>query len=103
MIDIKKILGENLKNYRKLLNLSQEELSEKLNISVNHLSYIETGKRFISSDLLEKIYEEMNINPSALFYSPDIKKSDIPQIDLIESAIDSKVAELKDELRKIVG
>jgi transcriptional regulator with XRE-family HTH domain len=51
-MDIKVIFGENLKFYRKTKHLSQEQLSEKVDISVKHLSSIERGSNFISSDLL---------------------------------------------------
>jgi len=54
-MDIKKIFGENLKFYRKSKHLSQEQLSEKVEISAKHLSSIERGLNFISADLLEKL------------------------------------------------
>jgi transcriptional regulator with XRE-family HTH domain len=54
-MDIKSIFGENLKFYRKEKHLSQEQLSEKVDISIKHLSSIERGLTFVSSDLLEKL------------------------------------------------
>ena len=36
-------------------NLSQEQLAEKLEVSPNHLSVIETGSKFVTYKLLEKI------------------------------------------------
>jgi transcriptional regulator with XRE-family HTH domain len=54
-MDIKSIFGKNLKFYRKTMKLSQEELAEKVEISVKHLSSIERGLTFVSADLLEKL------------------------------------------------
>jgi len=49
------------------MRLSQEELSEKVNISVKHLSKIERGLTFISADLLEKISTNLGISVARLF------------------------------------
>lgn len=44
------ILGQNVRDIRKSLGLTQEEFSEKLNITPNHLSKIENGNTGISLD-----------------------------------------------------
>lgn len=41
-------LGKNIKKYRKLKNLSQNQLAEIVDLSREHLACIETGKEFIS-------------------------------------------------------
>ena len=41
-------LGKNIKKYRKLKNLSQNQLAEMVDLSLEHLACIETGKEFIS-------------------------------------------------------
>jgi len=51
------------------MRLSQEQLSEKVNISVKHLSKIERGLTFISADLLEKISANLGISVARLFCS----------------------------------
>ena len=55
LIDISKLFGENLRKIRKEANLTQDELSEKLDISQKHLSKIETGNQFASAQLISKI------------------------------------------------
>ena len=40
-------LGKNIKKYRKLKNLSQNQLAEMVDLSREHLACIETGKEFI--------------------------------------------------------
>jgi transcriptional regulator with XRE-family HTH domain len=66
-MNIKTIFGENLKYYRKQNNLTQEELSEALEITPKHLGAIERGMAFISAELLEKIIKYLNVSASALF------------------------------------
>jgi len=46
----KELLGSRIKEIRKLRRLSQEELSEKINIDPKHLSRIEVGRGFPSLD-----------------------------------------------------
>ena len=69
-VDIRKIFGENVKHYRKKAGLSQEQLSEKLDISQNHLSVIETGGKFVTYKLLERLVETFGVMPAALFFMP---------------------------------
>jgi transcriptional regulator with XRE-family HTH domain len=66
-MDIKASFGANLKHYRKMHHLSQEQLSEKVDISVMHLSKIERGLTFVSSDLLEKLSDNLSVSAAHLF------------------------------------
>jgi transcriptional regulator with XRE-family HTH domain len=66
-MDIKASFGANLKHYRKMCHLSQEQLSEKVDISVMHLSKIERGLTFVSADLLEKLSANLSISVAHLF------------------------------------
>ncbi len=68
-MDVKTILGSNIKRHRKRLALSQGDFSEILDISLNHLSNIELGQSFISANLLELIYKKFSITPSELMFS----------------------------------
>lgn len=84
---IKKIFGNNLHSYRKKKGFSQEKLSEALNISTKHLSDLETGKSFVSAELLENISQVLQIPPSALFYTPEEKMIDETDWSKIEEII----------------
>jgi transcriptional regulator with XRE-family HTH domain len=66
-MDIKAFFGRNLKYYRKKKRLSQEQLSEKVDISTMHLSKIERGLTFVSADLLEKLSVNLEISVARLF------------------------------------
>lgn len=48
------LLGANIKKYRKLRKLSQNQLAEILDFSREHIACIETGKEFIS---LRKLFD----------------------------------------------
>jgi len=67
MTDIKKLLGKKIKSLRKSKGLSQLEFAEKIDISLNGLGIIETGKGFLTADTLEKILNVLNIEPAELF------------------------------------
>lgn len=86
-IDIRKIFGENVKYYRKKAGLSQEQLAEKLEVSPNHLSVIETGGKFVTYKLLEKLISIFEVMPSALFYVAGTATND----DSIQNSINSIV------------
>ena len=66
-MDIRVLFGKNLKIYRKKRRLSQEQLSEIVDISPMHLSKIERGLTFVSADLLEKLSESLEIPIARLF------------------------------------
>lgn len=58
-----KIVGKNVRKYRKLRNLSQEKLSELVDVSTDYISLIELGKRVPSLKRLYKIAEILDIEP----------------------------------------
>lgn len=64
---VPQLFGQNVKKYRKLAGLTQEQLSEKLGISQKHLSIIETGTQFASASLIARISEELKVSPGDLF------------------------------------
>lgn len=89
-MNIKQLFGNNLHEYRKKRRMSQEQLAEKLEISVKHLSSLETGKGFVSAELLEKISEILEISPAALFYSAEEKSVDENDITVIGTIIEEE-------------
>ncbi len=55
-------LGQNIKKYRKMKNLSQNELAEIINFSREHLACIETGKEYISLRKLFLIADTLEVS-----------------------------------------
>jgi transcriptional regulator with XRE-family HTH domain len=75
-MDIKAFFGTNLKHYRKKKCFSQEQLSEKVDISVMHLSKIERGLTFVSAELLEKLSANLDVSVARLFCAENEKVFD---------------------------
>lgn len=67
MNDINKKIGENIKKYRQFNNMTQEELSKKLEIAPNTLSNYENGNREPNSDIISKIADIFNISIDELY------------------------------------
>ena len=67
MPNIKKLLGNKISSIRKQKGLSQMEFVEKLGISTNALSVIETGNGFLTAETLENILDILQISPDELF------------------------------------
>lgn len=93
-MDVKKIFGNNLHIYRKKQGISQEKLSETLDISTKHLSDLETGKSFVSAELLENISQVLHISPSALFFTTDEMSVDESDWSKIEEIITQEVQKM---------
>ena len=85
---VKTIFGENLKQYRKEKHLSQEQLSEKVNITVKHLSSIERGLNFVSAELLDNLSKSLEV-PISQFFSQ--KANTGPSNDSLLDNIDGTV------------
>ena len=103
-MNVKEIFGTNIHTYRKQKKFSQEQLAEKLEISVKHLSNMETGKVFASAELIETIALVLEVSVAALFYSPEEKSFDESDISNIENIIEEEskkaVIAMKNRLHK---
>ena len=66
-MNIKKQLGQKIRNLRLKNSMTQEVLAEKINISPKSLSQIECGNNFVSAETLEDICNALDISPKSLF------------------------------------
>ena len=66
-MQLKKELGKNIQKFRKLNEITQEKLAEKVNVEINSISSIETRKYFPSPDNIVKIAEALNVSIKDLF------------------------------------
>lgn len=101
--DIPLLFGENLRKLRKSKGFTQEELSEKLEITQKHLSMLETGTQFASAQLISKICGVLDIEPAELF-SSEISVSESNRLfsrlaTLIENKMATMQALLIEEIR----
>ncbi len=61
-----KILGQNIKQRRKELGLTQQQLADKINISLNFMGKIEVAFSKPSLDTLIELAEALNTTVSEL-------------------------------------
>jgi transcriptional regulator with XRE-family HTH domain len=95
MTDIRKILAENIKAYRKKRGFSQIQLAEKAGLAPHYLAMIETCKNFPSADMIERIAKGLGQDPINLFSSyatqQDWKETVVSDI---KSFVDKKFIEI---------
>ena len=65
-----KIVGKNIRKYRMSANLSQEKLSEILDVNTKFVGHVERVERFISLKKLIEIAEYFNV-PVKNFFEED--------------------------------
>ena len=67
MYDLSVILSNNIKKYRNLSGLSQEELAEKAGVNLGTVNRLENRRQFPSQRTLNKLIKYFNIEPYQLF------------------------------------
>ena len=67
----------NLKAYRKLRGISQMQLAELCSSSTGYIGEIESGKRFPSVNMIERIAVALKIESWHLFKNEPINKSNL--------------------------
>ena len=67
MTNLRELLAQNIKKYRKIRGFSQEILAEKAGTSTTHIGMVEIGKKFPSVHMLEKIASALDIDTPELF------------------------------------
>jgi len=63
-----KLIGKNIGNARRSINLTQEALAETTGYSVNHISHIEIGSNPVSLPALVKICEALGTTADRILY-----------------------------------
>jgi len=75
MTDLRQVLASNMKLYRKTLGISQAKLAELADITDNYIALIETGKRFPSINMLERIAKALQKDTLEMFSTKQIDVS----------------------------
>lgn len=81
-------IGQRIRHYRKAKGLSQEELACASDISVTHMSHIETGNTKLSLPVLVKIAKTLNVQTDALLYD-SVELNSTVASKKVQSIIDS--------------
>ena len=76
------ILRENMRYYRVINKLTQEQMAEKMNISEKHYCQLENGRYNLTFDNLDKLSDIFKLKSKDLL-DDNIKKDNIPtRVDL---------------------
>lgn len=91
--DIDKIFGKILRDYRVKAGFTQEQLAEKVGISLKYISRIENGNNGVKTQTLIKYMNLLGITPNTLyseFLTNSKVKNDIELSEKINSLNDDK-------------
>lgn len=66
-MSFKKLFGAQVKLLRNFRKLTQEDLSEQINIDIRQLARIEAGTSFVTSETIEKLCKALNVTYKELF------------------------------------
>ena len=97
-------IGQRIRKFRKACGLSQEQLAEKANISVTHMSHIETGNTKLSLPVLVDIANTLQVTTDELLYEkPLSEKINIKQeiSDIIDSCSEQNAKILIETLKSL--
>ena len=69
-------IGENIKKYRKTANLTQQELADKIEVSMHYISQIESANpnKYFTLVVIGRIADALNIDIRQLFDDVDTTK-----------------------------
>ena len=77
-------IGQRIRKIRKIQGISQEELAEKVGISVTHMSHIETGNTKMSLSVFAALAHELNVKADELLYDDLNKVRDLNTNEILE-------------------
>ena len=95
-------IGQRIRKIRKANHLSQEQLAEKVGISVTHMSHIETGNTKLSLSVFVDIASALSVQTDELLYDTTrINKTHIKQevSEILDSCTASEACILLDILK----
>ncbi|MCM1499082.1 MAG: helix-turn-helix transcriptional regulator [Clostridium sp.] len=99
MKDIKYIIADNVKVYRKKQNLTQFELAEKAELSVDSIKRIEHGSRTMSLENFMRIADALVVPLSYLLYE---NLNQIPTTERILNILNNKSGKQQEYLLHIL-
>lgn len=98
-MNLRQIFSRKIKFYRAKNKLSQQELAEKCETATNYISEIETGRKFPSIEMIEKLSNVLKVPAWAFLYEEPQKEQDMsPVVVLSDKLTSEKKEELSSEL-----
>lgn len=78
--EIRDLFGYNLKRIRKLRNVSQMQLADKVDLAFTFINAIENGKKWVSPESIAKFTEALGIEAYQFFLPKDYQPEQSPDI-----------------------
>lgn len=94
-------IGQRIRKYRKAQHLSQDELSEKVGISVTHMSHIETGNTKLSLPVLVELASVLEVRTDDLLFDEYPPNKTVSAHDILHT-LDSCTAQQAQVIKDIV-
>lgn len=88
-------IGQRIRKYRRALNMSQETLAEKINISTTHMSHIETGNTKMSLPVLAAIAVALNVSTDSILFDEKRESKSNATAEIQSELEDCSLTELK--------
>jgi transcriptional regulator with XRE-family HTH domain len=70
MDDIRQVLKESIKFYRKKKGITQQKLAEACDVTTPYIGEIEIGRKYISLQMVETLCRVLDVEPWKLFVGP---------------------------------
>lgn len=96
--DLARLLGINIRAFRKRLGVTQEKLAGEVKMSTPYMNLIESGKKFPSEEKILKLAHVLNVRPFELFLDPMV---DSPSSEATSKAVaEDFLSELAQEVER---
>lgn len=94
-------VGENIRTYRMMNNLSQMALAEKANLSVGYLHSLEAGTKWGTPETIVKLAKSLNVKPFQFFMHDETKSESISSdLLLLSNSLKQNIDETISDLLK---
>jgi transcriptional regulator with XRE-family HTH domain len=102
MANIREILANNIKEYRRKYGFSQDKLAELASISSQYLATVETCRKFPTPEVLDRLAEALNIETHALFSFASTPQKELEKLrqDIIGEVVEAIKQSFSEESKK---
>jgi transcriptional regulator with XRE-family HTH domain len=74
-MDLREVFAKNLRQFRRAVGLSQEELADATHINRTYISKLETARTYAGLEIIGKLSKVLGIEPHELLVRPTRKPS----------------------------
>ncbi|GHV51217.1 hypothetical protein AGMMS49579_06120 [Spirochaetia bacterium] len=109
MTKLRELLAFNMREKRRILDISQAKLARKVGISTQFVAMIELEKKFPSPEMLERLAAALEIDPPELFSMPPSPAGSLRKLyeavltDIEQTASVAVEQAAKEAVRKVIA